>query len=163
MMALIAWTAHSSWQRTGELREKLTAVQLQSFQIADHLQQTIWELNNLVLRYGAYHDTNDWAHFDAQRKKLDRWIDDQRPVLFTEKEKQVLDLINTNYDYYMDAALQIEAKVRANPQSTTHLGEFANLWRIDRPAARQARRKPGPDGTPGKTGFVGHVGGGCRP
>ena len=116
MVGLIAWTAHSSWQRTGELREKLTAVQLQSFQIADHLQQTIWELNNLVLRYGAYHDTNDWAHFDTQRKKLDRWIDDQRPVLFTEKEK---------HDNYMDAALQIEAKIRANPQSTTHLGEFA--------------------------------------
>ncbi len=127
MVGLIAWTAHSSWQRTGELREKLTTVQLQSFQIADHLQQTIWELNNLVLRYGAYHDTNDWAHFDTQRKKLDRWIDDQRPVLFTEKEKQVLDLINTNYDYYMDAALQIEAKIRVNPQSTTHLSEFAGF------------------------------------
>src|SRR6266571_6586795 len=50
MVALIAWTAHSSWRRTGELREKLTAVQLQSFQIAGHLQQDIWELNNFVLR-----------------------------------------------------------------------------------------------------------------
>ena len=61
--SVIAWTGHISWRRSGELSEKLTAVQLQSFQIADHLQQTIWELNNLVLRYGVYHDTNDWTRF----------------------------------------------------------------------------------------------------
>ena len=106
MFVLIAWTAHTSWRRGGELREKLTTVQLQSFQIADHLQQTIWELNNLVLRYGVYHDTNDWTRFESVSKELDKWIDDQRPILSTEKERQILDLINTNYDDYMAAARQ---------------------------------------------------------
>src|SRR5947208_17190605 len=95
MVGLIAWTAHSSWQRTGELREKLTAVQLQSFQIADRLQHDIWELNNLVLRYGVYHETNDLALFEHASKRVDHWIDEQRPVLSTEKEKVILDLINT--------------------------------------------------------------------
>ena len=38
MVVLIAGTAHTSWSRTGELRERLTAVQLQSFLIADHFQ-----------------------------------------------------------------------------------------------------------------------------
>ena len=98
MFCLIAWTAHTAWRRGRELQERLTTVQLQSFQIADHLQQTIWELNNLVLRFGVYHDTNDWARFESVSKELDKWIDDQRPTLSTEKEKQILDLINTNYD-----------------------------------------------------------------
>src|SRR5205814_192500 len=96
MVALIAWTAHTSWSRTAELREKLTDVQLQSFLIADHFQQTILGLNNLVLRYGVYHERKDWDHFEAGSKKLDAWIDEQRPVLSTEKEKHVLDLIATN-------------------------------------------------------------------
>src|SRR5215472_6977098 len=83
MVVLIAWTAHSSWQRTGELREKLTSVQLQSFQIADHIQQTLLELNNAVLRFGVNHDTNEWARFGTTSTNLDQWIDIQRPILTT--------------------------------------------------------------------------------
>src|SRR5437867_8447281 len=85
MVALIAWTAHSSWRRTGELREKLTAVQLESFQIAGHLQQDIWELNNFVLRYGAYHEPRDWASFEKASKRVDAWIDEQHPS--TQRER----------------------------------------------------------------------------
>src|ERR1039457_4542788 len=72
MVVLIAWTGHTSWQRSGELRVKLTTVQLQSYQIAEHLQQTIWELNNLVLRYGVYRDTNAWARFQTRSKEIGR-------------------------------------------------------------------------------------------
>ncbi|HTL17324.1 MAG TPA: hypothetical protein VL793_08810, partial [Patescibacteria group bacterium] len=49
MVVIIAWTAQNAWRTGGELRIKLTAVQLKSFQIADHIQETILELNNSVL------------------------------------------------------------------------------------------------------------------
>src|SRR3954463_12540693 len=127
MVILIAWTGHSSWRRTGDLSDRLTAVQLESFRIADHLQQAILELNNVVLRYSIYHDTNDWASFGITSTNLDRWIDEQRPILSTEKEKEILDLINTNFDFYMAAARELDAKVRTNAQSTIHLSEFANF------------------------------------
>ncbi len=127
IIALIAWTAHSSWQRAGELREKLTAVQLQSFQIADRLQHDIWELNNFVLRYGVYHDTNDWLTFEHASKLLDHWLDERRPVLSTQAEKAILDLINANYDGYMRAAHTISEKVRAAPEPATPLAEFADF------------------------------------
>ncbi len=127
MVALITWAAHGSWKRTGELRDKLTGIQIQSFQIADHLQQTILELNNLVLRYGVYQDTNDWARFGTASTNLDRWIDEQRPILSTEKEKLILDLINTNYDFYMTVARKLEDKVRSQSQPTIRLIEFADF------------------------------------
>ncbi|HSU55231.1 MAG TPA: hypothetical protein VLT36_14325, partial [Candidatus Dormibacteraeota bacterium] len=62
MVGLIAWIAHSSWQRTGELRERLTSVQIESFKIADHIQREILDLNNMVLRFGMYHDPGDLEH-----------------------------------------------------------------------------------------------------
>jgi signal transduction histidine kinase len=127
MVALIAYAAQGAWRRGSELREKLTAVQLQSFQIADHFQQTILELNNIVLRYGVYHDTNDWGRFKTLSKKLDTWIDDERPELTTDKEKQILDLINHKYDYYMRAASNIEARVHSQTQVPTPLVEFADF------------------------------------
>jgi signal transduction histidine kinase len=127
MVGLIAWTGQSAWRRSGDLRERLTTVQLKSFQIADHFQQTILELNNAVLRYGVYRDANDWSRFDKTSKDLDRWIDDQRPILSTEEEKQILDLINTNYDSYMAAARAIETKLHSQGQMTMPLGDFADF------------------------------------
>src|SRR2546421_159526 len=132
MLGLIAWTAHNSWRRTGELREKLTSVQLQSFQIADHIQQTLLELNNSVLRFGVYHDTNELALFGVASTNLDQWIDLQRPILATEKKKQILDLINTNYDFYMMAVRQLQSQVRTNAQSSLDLSLFAQFKKQSR-------------------------------
>ena len=130
MIVLIAWTAQSSWRRTNDLRENLTDVQLRSFRIAGEFQQSIWELNNQVLRYGAYHKSNDWSQFTRDSKKLDNWIDLQRDELRTDQEKLVLDRINTNYDYYMAAASNIAAKVQASSQPITPLSEFEEFERI---------------------------------
>ena len=127
MFILIAWTGHTSWRRTGELRETLTTVQWQSFKIADHFQQTIWELNNLVLRYGVYHNSNDWTQFQLLSTQLDKWIDDERPILASERERQILDQINTNYDYYMAAAHELKVRIRTSPPAATPLVEFADF------------------------------------
>jgi signal transduction histidine kinase len=127
MVGTIAWTAHNAWRRGGELRERLTEVQLKSFQIADHIQETILELNNSVLRFGTYHDTNAWAHFQTASQELDHWIDDQRAVLSTQSERRLLDLINTNYDFYLAAAHEIDNRVRASAPASIGLNDFADF------------------------------------
>src|SRR5690349_8703036 len=104
MVGIIAWAAQNAWRRGGELREKLTAVQLQSFQIADHIRENIQRLDNSVLRFGAYHDTNAWAQFQTTSLELDNWIDEQHALLSTENERRLLNQINTNYDFYTAAA-----------------------------------------------------------
>ena len=65
LAVLIAWMAQTSWRRTGDLHEQLSEKQWKSFQIADHLQQTVLSLNNLVLRFAAYRNTEDWTNFEA--------------------------------------------------------------------------------------------------
>lgn len=127
MVALITWTAQSSWRRGGELRDRLNKTQIQSFQIADHIQEAILELNNNVLRYGLSRDSNDWAHFETASTELDKWIDEWRPNESTDYERSIHDHINTNYDYYMAAAREIAAKVQTNSEPTLNLNEFANF------------------------------------
>jgi len=127
MLALIVWTAHSAWRRAGELRENLTAVHLKSFRIADHFQQRILELNNIVLRYGVYHDPKDWARFETTSKELDAWIDEQVLLLETPREKELLGkTINEAYDDYMAAARRIEETVRAHGELTHDFANFEN-------------------------------------
>ena len=127
MLALIAWAGHNSWVRAGELRRRLDTVHLQSFRIADHFEESILELNNLLLRYGVYHNATDWTRFDNLSKGLDRWIEEQRSILSSEKEKQTMDLINHAYDDYLAAARQIHDDDHVGTGSATHLVEFAGF------------------------------------
>src|SRR5580704_5819229 len=91
LVALIGWTAHTSWQRTGELQDQLSAKQWQSFQIADRLEEGILGLNNLVLRYAAYRDPADWTNFTATSAELAKWFNDQQPILVSPAERPFLE------------------------------------------------------------------------
>src|SRR5262249_27643461 len=102
-------------------------VQIKSFQIADHIQQTILGLNNHLLRYSLSRDTNDWALFERTSKELDDWIDEQRGSEPTVRETNIHDLINTNFDFYLAAAGEIAGKVATNSQRAIDLKEFARF------------------------------------
>ena len=127
LVALIAWTAHTSWRQTGDLQEQLSAKQWKSFQIADHLQQTIIGLNNLVLRYAAYRDPGDWTNFDAASRELGRWLNEQQPILSSQKERPFLDQINAAYQDYLVAAQALNTRIYTTHQSITRVVEFTDL------------------------------------
>jgi signal transduction histidine kinase len=127
LVALIAWTAHTSWQRTGKLHEQLAVKQWESFQIADHLQQSILGMNNLVLRYAAYGDSADWTNFDITSKKLGRWLNEQQPILSSQAERPFLDQINVGYKDYLAAAVAINTKIYGSSQSHIRVTEFTDL------------------------------------
>src|SRR5690348_2461088 len=111
LVALIAWTAHESWRRTGELHEQLSAKQWKSIEIADHLQQSILKLNNMMLHYAAtyaaYRSEDDWTNFVATSDELGIWFNAQQPLLSSEKERPYLDKINAAYKDYLEAAKKI--------------------------------------------------------
>ena len=127
LLGLIAWAAHNSWMRAGELRHRLDTVHLQSFRIADHFEESVLELNHLLLRYAVYHNAADWTRFDNLGKGLDRWIDDQRAILSSQKETATMELINAAYDDYLAAARQIHDEDLTGTGSATHLVEFAGF------------------------------------
>jgi len=116
MVALIAGTALTAWHRVGDLQAKLTFEQQKSFQIADHFQKSILQLNNLVLRYGISRDTNDWNRFATNSDVLNRWIDEQSLILPTGKEKRILHEIDVAFDDYLAAAGQIHSRVDVTAQ-----------------------------------------------
>ena len=131
LVALIGWTALTSWQRTEELQTQLSAKLWQSFQIADHLQKNILELNNLMLRYGAYRNDADWTTFVAMSMDLDRWINEQQPML-SPTEQPFLDRINMAYSNYLAAAAALHVKIYPGRGSVTRLVEFTDLEKCSR-------------------------------
>src|ERR1700744_4305551 len=127
LLSLIGWTAHSSWQRTGQLHEQLSVSQWESFQSMTHLQQTVLSLNNMVLRYAAYQNLADWTNFCVASHELDQWINDQQPILSSQKERPFLNQISTAFQDYMAAATAINNKIYGTGQSITRVVEFTDL------------------------------------
>ncbi len=127
LLMLIGWTAHISWRRIGELHERLAAMQWKSFQTSDYLQQTILGMNNLVLRYAAYRESEDWTNFLVASKELNHWIDEQRPMLSLQKERPFLDQIKAAYKDYMTAAMAINARIYTSHRSITRVVEFTDF------------------------------------
>jgi signal transduction histidine kinase len=127
LVMLIAWIAHIVWKEIGESHQQVTTVQWKSFQAADHLQQTILGLNNLVLRYAAFGDPKDWDNFKLASKELGRWIYEQQPIMSAEKELPFLDQISAAYKDYLAAAAAVNTKVYFSRQSVTHLAELSDF------------------------------------
>jgi signal transduction histidine kinase len=127
LLMLIAWTTHVAWRRIGELHERFSVVQSQSFQNADHLQQAILGLNNLVLRYAAYRATEDWTNFDAGSVELGRWINEQQPILSWRDELPLLKQIKDVYTNYVAAANAIHKIIYGNRQSMIRVIELADF------------------------------------
>jgi signal transduction histidine kinase len=132
LVALIGWTAHTSWRRIGDLHEQLSAKQWKSFQIADRLQQSILGLNNLILRYAVYHEEKDWMTYTNAGQELGRWLNEQQPILSSQKEKPFLDKINAAYADYQSAAAAIKVKLYGNRISLIRLEEFTELEKQSR-------------------------------
>src|SRR6185295_14855925 len=63
VFAAIVWTAHTSWQRFGALRERLNSVQSESFRNAEHFQNSVQDLNNLLLNFEKNRQPETWKEF----------------------------------------------------------------------------------------------------
>jgi signal transduction histidine kinase len=129
MVTLIIGAAVTAWYRSSDFRQKLASAQLMSFQIADHFQQNILTLNNLVLSYGVSRDTNNWDRFHEDSQRLNLWIDQQNLILPTGEERQILHQIDSAYDDYLAAADQIHNRLTSEPQPVLRLSELADFER----------------------------------
>jgi signal transduction histidine kinase len=127
LLMLIGWTAHASWARIGELHARLAAMQWKSFQTSDHLQQAILDMNNLILRYAAYREPDDWTNFLVASRQLNTWINEQQPILSLERERPFLDQIKAAYRDYLAAAVALNTRIYTSRQSITRVLEFADF------------------------------------
>ncbi len=132
LLVLIAWTANIAWQRISGLHEKFSILQSQSFQNADHLQQAILGLNNLVLRYAAYRSPEDWTNFDMSSAQLGLWINEQQPILSQREELPFLRQIKTVYTNYVAAANAIHKIIYGDRQSVIRVVELADFEKQSR-------------------------------
>ena len=91
---LVGWAAYASWREVGKLQTLLSTGQMRSFEIADHLQAAVLDLNNSLALYAVERNPTDWQQFNQSSGALSTWIEQQKPLVASERERKVLDDIN---------------------------------------------------------------------
>jgi signal transduction histidine kinase len=126
LITVVAWTAYVTLKLIGDLHTKIGELQGLSFQIVNHLQQTILGLNNSVLRYAAYQNASDWTNFMRGSSELEGWLAKQQPGFTTKKERAILEQINKAYRDYQKAAVDFHSWIAFHPDRTrlTQLTDF---------------------------------------
>jgi signal transduction histidine kinase len=102
----IGWSARKTWNVASRMNERIRTVQVESFDIADHFQATVFVLNRYLRRYESTRDPAAWSAFVEESEALDRWIDVKTPEL-TNPEKEILNRINDAYDIFRKDAQEI--------------------------------------------------------
>lgn len=124
---MIAWAAHASLQRVAQLSDKLTSVQISSFQTADYFQAHLQKLDYTLLRYQLRRDPLDRQQFLSGWTNLNDWIDVQSPTLTTPKERDILDKINAAFDDYSAASSNLLLTIASNNPAPGISKEFENV------------------------------------
>src|SRR5437667_7834533 len=99
LAALVGWAGHSAWQKLKQLRKNFGAVQSESFHLADHVEASILNLNETVLRFDLRRDSADKAHFLKEGEELKRWI--RKSSATTPLELELLNQIEVALEAYL--------------------------------------------------------------
>src|SRR5205085_9056311 len=66
----IAWSAQTTWKEARMIEDKIGKAQVESFEIADHFQETILHLSGALRRYTLHQNPADWDRFMRQSEEL---------------------------------------------------------------------------------------------
>ncbi len=127
MGVLILLATLNSQRQAGELRDRLSQVDFESFRMADRFRDSLRELNNIMQRYGIDHQAAVWREFLEASRKLDLWIDEQKSRLSAQREKLILQQIVAAYDDYMRVARDLHARMQSLGQQSASLADYNPL------------------------------------
>ena len=111
LILLMIWSVLTARREISHMRERFTAVQLESFGIADHLRASILELNKALFAFETTGQQTQWENFDQGSKRLSKWLQEQRKALSRPAESALLDEISKALDRYIAEAESLAKNV----------------------------------------------------
>ena len=92
-----AWSVRTGWRHVAELTEGL--------RIAEHVDTAIVELTADLRRAELAAGAEEWPRFLEKSRALAGWIEEQKPLLETKHERELLARVASDYAHYLtDAA-----------------------------------------------------------
>src|SRR5579863_847946 len=97
MGALIVCITLFSQHQGAELHARLGQLEAESFNLSEHFKDTLRDVGDKLIRYRNFREEADWREFQDSSRDLKTWINDQKPTLKTQREKDILQQIDSAY------------------------------------------------------------------
>lgn len=107
MGALIVFITLFSQHQGTELHARLGQLESESFNLSEHFKDRLREVGDKLIRYRNYRQEPDWQEFVNSSHELKTWINDQKPKLNAQSEKDILQQIDTVYAEFEKLAQQL--------------------------------------------------------
>jgi signal transduction histidine kinase len=109
LVVLVAWAAKTSRDQFEALHERIQEEGLGSFRIADEFQANIYRLNYTLVRFGTREAGAELERFQRESEELNTWLNQQKTLRTTARERAVLDQIDRAYETYLAAGRKVIA------------------------------------------------------
>ena len=113
LAGLIGWVTYVIWLEVAKL-EHFDSAQISSYQVADHIQDTILKLYNILADYELKEEKADLDAYRKASAELDAYIDKQKDALREARQSELLNKIDAEYDRFMATVSNVVAQVQRN-------------------------------------------------
>lgn len=124
MGALITFIMLYSQQQGAELHARLNQLDSESFGMAEHFKDSLRDASDKLVRYRTVRSQAAWKDFMDASDALTLWINQQKPVLSSDREKGILREIEAAYDGYRR---QVRDLLAHDPPTISPTNELTGL------------------------------------
>ncbi|HEV2437525.1 MAG TPA: ATP-binding protein [Verrucomicrobiae bacterium] len=108
LLVLVAgWVGGNTWRELQQLHRSFASVQADDLYLPSHVEATVRELNDTVLRIDLRQDHADRAAFEEVSQELQRWIRAQRDALTTPEQRDLMIQIETAFEVYLTRSARL--------------------------------------------------------
>ena len=126
LVTVAGWVGRNTWLELRELHRSFASAQADDFYLAAHIEATVRELNDTVLRIDLWHEASDRAAFQKVGRDLKQWIVSHRDGLTTQEQRGVMSQLEVALEVYLAQSVNLMDRVANTPSQTPALEQVEN-------------------------------------
>ena len=87
---VLGWAGRITWQELRQLHRSFDSVQEDAFHLSDHIDASVDELKDIVLRFDLQRRPEDRAAFQKKSRDLQQWIRAHQPNITTPQGRELV-------------------------------------------------------------------------
>jgi signal transduction histidine kinase len=104
---VLTWVGRITWHDLRQLNRSFSSVQEDAFHLWEHIDASVGDLNDLVLRFNLTGHPEDQTAFQQQSRDLQQWIRAHQPNVTTPQERELMAQIAAAFELYLPESAKI--------------------------------------------------------
>ena len=101
MTLVVGWAGRITWQELRQLHQNFASVQADAFHISEHVEASVRDLNDTVMRFDLRRQPEDRAAHQKKSQELLQWIQLHQPTVTTPTESELMSQIRAAFELYL--------------------------------------------------------------